>query len=428
MTTQPSALEKAAILSQIVKSPDFKDSKKHQDLLKFLVERPSSADVLKETEIALAVFGKDTKFDPTTDSLVRSYISTLRKKLDHYYLTTDDLCSFKLEIPKGHYTIQFTSPAAKPSQNTYNLSFPRLRNVSWVILLLLVLVLSYREFFRGSSTGTDARSVAANPLWNDFIAPNGRPTLIVFGDFFFMRERAKPNGYYRSIMINTIEDYLDYINQNPEFGKRYMKANFTYLRPSAPWGLMQILPILQHGTTTISMNLASQVSPDDFKTNNIIFIGSFKTLYLLKNFLSSLKLEFDLTNASFRIRDKDSDSVHVFRPEMLTIGTLVKDYGVIAKGEGPEGSKLLVLSGFSETGVIQAAQAASDPNLFKAIAERYPPGAHIDPATLTLVFSAEGITQSLYSTNIKYVAGLGAPRMDSSSAHADSQKTKAPGN
>ena len=147
-----------------------------------------------------------------------------------------------------------------------------------------------------------------------------------------MRERSNPQGYYRSIMINSIEDYLEYIDKNPEFGKRYMKANFTYLRPSAPWGLFQILPILQHGTGAISMNLASQISPDDFKTNNIIFIGSFKTLYLLKNFLSSLHLESDLANTSFRIRDKNSDTARVLRREMLPIGTLVKDYGVIAKG------------------------------------------------------------------------------------------------
>jgi hypothetical protein len=424
MTPHPTDSEKAAILAQISKSPDFKESRKHQELLKFLIERPSNADTLKETEIALAVFGKDSKFDPTTDSFVRSYISTLRKKLDHYYLTTDDSYSFKLEIPKGHYTIQFTSPAPKPSPKRFTIASPGIRTGSWFLLLGLVLILSYREFSRRDSYGPETQRIAANPLWKEFIAPNGRPTLIIFGDFFFMREREKPNGYYRSIMINTIEDYLEYIDKNPDFGKRYAKANFTYLRPSAPWGLMQVLPILKLGSNTISMNLASQISPDDFKTNNIIFIGSFKTLYLLKNLLSNLKLEFDLTSTSFRIREKNSDSGYVFKPEMLVIGTMVKDFGVIAKGQGPEGSTLLLLSGFSETGVIQAAQAASDPNLFQQIADRYPPHAQINPASLVLVFSAEGITQSLFKSNIKYVAGLGVPLKDSTSTRTDSITAK----
>lgn len=419
MTQQPSDSEKAAILAQILKSPDFKDSKKHQELLRFLVERPSGADNLKETEIALAVFGKDSKFDPSTDSFVRSYISTLRKKLDHYYLQTDDTYSFKLEVPKGHYTIRFTRPEVKPPAQMLSLPLSRFMKTSWFVLLALVLLLSYREFSRRAPAIEDVRRVPANPLWNEFITPNGRPTLIIFGDFFFMRERAQPNGYYRSIMINTIEEYLDYIDKNPEFGKRYMKANFTYLRPSATWGLMQVLPMLQQGPNTISMNLASQVSPEDFKKNNIIFIGSFKTLYLLKNFLRNLNLEFDLTSTSFKIQEKNADSAHVFKPEMLKVGTLMKDYGVIAKGQGPEGSTLLLLSGFSETGVIQAAQAACDPHLFQHIAERYPSTAHVDPASLVLVFSAEGVTQSLFKANITYVAGLGAPLQDPTPPRAD---------
>ena len=143
MTNQPTDTERSTILSRILKSPDFKDSKKHQELLTFLVERSATADTLKETEIALAVFGKDSKFDPTTDSLVRSYISTLRKKLDHYYLTTDDLYSFKLEIPKGHYVIQFTPAVEKPAAVKSGTVLPFLRTGSWYMLLIAVIMATY---------------------------------------------------------------------------------------------------------------------------------------------------------------------------------------------------------------------------------------------------------------------------------------------
>ncbi|MCX6136407.1 MAG: helix-turn-helix domain-containing protein [Ignavibacteriales bacterium] len=424
MTTQPTDHEKAAILAQILKSSDFQDSKKHQELLKFLAERPESADPLKETEIALAVFGKDSKFDPSTDSLIRSYISNLRKKLDHYYLTTKDTYSHKLEIPKGHYVIKFSSAVPKEAARRFSKSLPVIRIGSWIVLLVLVVVLSFREYSRRTIDVPDATRTAANPLWNEFLQTNGRPTLIVVGDFFFLHERDKNDGYYRTVKINSIDDYLEYISKNPEFGKRYAKSNFTFLRPSAPWGLMQILPILQNAPGGISLKLASQFTSDDFKSHNIVFIGSFKTLYLLKTLLSILKIEYAIAPSSFRIQDGITDSLHVFTPERLSAGSLEKDYGVVAKGRGPDGSFVMMLLGFSESGVIQATHAASDPLLLRAIEKKYPSGTAIDPSSLTVVIGAEGITQSLFNADIKYVSGLGAPQPALIAGQKDSTRSK----
>jgi hypothetical protein len=96
--SQPNDSEKAAILAQILKSPGFQDSKRYRELLQFLVEKSSGEASLKEMEIAQQVFGKDSRFDPATDPLVRSYVSNLRKKLDHYYLTTVDANNYRRKI------------------------------------------------------------------------------------------------------------------------------------------------------------------------------------------------------------------------------------------------------------------------------------------------------------------------------------------
>lgn len=410
MSPQPSETEKKAILSQILKSPGFQESKRHQELLQYLAEKSATATTLKETEIAQDVFGKDARFDPATDPLIRSYISNLRKKLEHYYLTTDDQCGYKLEIPKGHYLVKYTPVAPREQTNTTTTRLPRIQWGIIAVLSLLVVLLTVREIEHRASASTVSRQTGANPIWNEFTQPNGRPTLIVLGDFFFLRERDKANdGYYRRIKINSLDDYLEYISKNPDFGKRYTKNTFTYLRPSAPWGVLQILPLLQSGANGISLKLASQFSSDDFKSNNIIFIGSFKTMYLLTDFLKTFHLEHFTAPSSFRIKDGVSDSVYVFTPEKLAAGSLEKDFGVVAKGRGPDGSVMMMLIGFSESGVIQATHAATDPTILKTIADRYPSSASIDPASFTLVIGAEGITQSLFTADIKYVSGLGAP-------------------
>jgi hypothetical protein len=407
---QPNDGEKATIIAQILKNPEFQDSKRYRELLQYLVEKSSAGASVKETEIAQEVFGKDSGFDPSTDPLVRSYVSNLRKKLDHYYLTTEDYYEYKLEIPRGHYVVRYSPATSQKTPRGFGRQVARFYPAVIITLVLVVIILAYREFQYRPSPVSPQIGVEANPLWNEFVQPNSRPTLIVLGDFFFMRERGDMEVYYRRGKINNLDEYLEYISKHPDFGQRYMRNSFTFLRPSAPWGLMHLLPILQSSSKKVSLKLASQFTSDDFKVNNVVFIGSFKTLYVLKNFLHIFKLDYStIPPSSFRIQDGIGDLPHVFRPERLSAGNLEKDYGVVAKGQGPDGSAIMMLLGFSESGVIQAAQAASDPHLLSTIAKQYPANTDINPASLTLVFAAEGMTQSLFDADIKYVAGIGPP-------------------
>ena len=422
---QPNDKEKATILAQIVKSPGFQDSKRYRELLQYLVEKSSAEASVKETEIAQEVFGKDSGFDPSTDPLVRSYVSNLRKKLDHYYLTTEDYYTFKLEVPKGHYVVKYLPAITQKTPRGLGEQLERYYPAVIITLVLIVSILAYREFRFRPSPVSSHLSVEANPLWNEFIRPNSRPTLVVLGDFFFMRDRGDMEVYYRRGRINNLDEYLEYIRTNPDIGQRYMRNSFTFLRPSAPWGLMHILPILQNSTKSVSLKLASQFTSDDFKANNVVFIGSFKTLYVFRNFLHIFKLDYSTAPpSSFRIEDGIGDSPHVFKPERLSAGNLEKDYGVVAKGQGPDGSFILMLLGFSESGVIQAAQAASDPRLLSTIAEQYPPNTDINPASMTAVLAAEGMTQSLFHSDIKYLAGIGPPTPAARAGSKDSATSR----
>lgn len=422
---QPNDSEKATIVAQIVKSPGFQDSKRYRELLQYLVEKSGADASVKETEIAQEVFGKDSGFDPSTDPLVRSYVSNLRKKLDHYYLTTEDQCNYKLEIPKGHYAVRYIPALAQKTPERAGGQLARYYPAVIITLALVVIILAYREFQYRPSPVSPRLSVEATPLWNEFIQPNSRPTLVVLGDFFFMRERSDMEVYYRRGRINNLDEYLEYIRANPGFGQRYMRNSFTFLRPSAPWGLMHILPILRNSSKSVSLKLASQFTSDDFKANNVVFVGSFKTLYVLRNFLHIFKLDYSTAPpSSFRIEDGIGDSPHVFRPERLSAGNLEKDYGVIAKGQGPDGSSILMLLGFSESGVIQAAQAASDPRLLSTLAEQYPANTDINPASMTVVLAAEGMTQSLFDSDVKYLAGIGPPIPNSKAGSKDSATSR----
>ncbi len=422
---QPSDSEKELLLTQILRSPDFQDSKRYRDLLRYLVERTSSEESLKEIQIAQDVFGKASDFDPATDPLIRSYVSNLRKKLEHYYLTTEDHYRFEVVVPKGHYLVRYLPASRRQGSHVGR----RRRDLAYLsviaVLLVAVVIFAVRELRSPTSIEESRNGALPGALWTEFVQPNARPTLIVLGDFFFMRERGNSDGYYRKGKINTIDEFLDYVGKNPEVGRQFTRSNVTFLRPSAAWGLLHLLPTLRSASSGVTLKLASQFTSDDFKSHNVVFIGSFKTLHVLKNFLKTFQLDYStVPPSSFSIRDGIGDSIQTFRPEVLSAGSLEKDYGVIAKGQGPDGSCLLLLMGFSEGGVIQAAQAASDPALIETVAARYPPGTKVDPAALTLVIGAEGMTQSLYDPIVKYLVGAGHPTVTRTPQQKDSSRVR----
>lgn len=385
-------------LDIILESPEFKDSHRYRELLLYLVEESIAGRTPKESTIGTQIFGKDPSFNSKEDATVRVYINNLRKKLEHYYLTSGTQFTHKLTIPVGHYKVEFTPTDEKPKSRNGK------RHATMVSISLLVVLGSFAlGYLSGRSVNPDqGKPSGPNAIWNDFLKPDARPTLIVLGDYFFLRERAQVSAYYRRVTINSPEDFQRLIAQDPSFAKRYEVNNFTFLRPSALHGLTQILPILQRSTNGYSIKLASQFTMADFKSNNVIFIGPFKTLFNFQKFLHTLGIEYTVEPSSVKIHNPESDSLREFTVGDQRGGTYEKDFSIITKGSGPEGSIILMLLGFAETGTFEASNAACDSLLFKAVGSKYPLLSLTDPFYFTLVIGTEGISQAIFNADVRY--------------------------
>jgi hypothetical protein len=389
--------EKQQILSDILQSPEFRDSKRYQDLLQYLVKETLANKVPKEITVAIHFFGKDSSFDPKEDPTVRVYINNLRKKLDHYYLTCEKPLLYKLDIPKGHYEVEFIPIVSKPST-------PLKKNYAWIYAVgvtgLNIIVLVSFFLFNGSG---QPKSSPVNPIWTDFVQPNGRPTLVVLGDFYFLFERSedgKSKNIVRNFAINSPDDYKEVVRNNPAFAQRYVQSDFTFLRPSASWGLAAILPTLQASPNGYSLKLASQFTIDDAKANNIIYIGSFKNLYNFQKILHIFHIHYNLTPASFHLDAPDSSSFLSPSNSTLKAGNVEADYAVVAKAQGPEGSIIMLMLGFADTGVIEATRFATDAELVgKYITKDNAP----DNRFFTAVVETEGLNQSILKTHVRYL-------------------------
>lgn len=105
-------------LAKILESPHFRNSKRSQALLRFILESALSGDhsPLKERSIGAAVFGRDITYDTAQDPIVRNAAIEVRKRLAQYYLEPEHAGELRIDIPIGSYIPSFRveSPAAEP--------------------------------------------------------------------------------------------------------------------------------------------------------------------------------------------------------------------------------------------------------------------------------------------------------------------------
>ncbi len=116
MTSGKQAVSTEAVrgeLARILASPAFDASERNRQFLAHVVEEALAerGERIKAYTIATEVFGRDPKFDPQLDSIVRIEAGRLRRALERYYLTDGRTSSLRIDIPRGGYAPVFASAA-----------------------------------------------------------------------------------------------------------------------------------------------------------------------------------------------------------------------------------------------------------------------------------------------------------------------------
>ena len=111
---EDSAEDIRAYLARLLDSPSFAASPRRRSLLAYVVDRTlaGQGDRLKAFDIALAVLGRDERFDPQNDPIVRIEFGRLRRDLDHYYEIGGKDDPIRIAVPKGHYVASFERRSA----------------------------------------------------------------------------------------------------------------------------------------------------------------------------------------------------------------------------------------------------------------------------------------------------------------------------
>jgi hypothetical protein len=79
-------------LERILSSPQFRNSKRYPDFLRYVVDQAlhGAIDQIKERTIGIEVFGRAPDYDTSTDTIVRYTAGEVRKRLSLYYSEAPD--------------------------------------------------------------------------------------------------------------------------------------------------------------------------------------------------------------------------------------------------------------------------------------------------------------------------------------------------
>ncbi len=290
----------------MLRSAAFSNAPGLKCFLQFIVSLTDEgrSDEISEYAIATQVFGRPSKFDPASDTIVRTQAYRLRLKLKEYYENEGKADGITIEVPKGHYVPLFQSrPGSShgPSEPVALLDVPvppdlappppanlrgafRMR-VAGVILLALVMfmggaLIGARWLGRSQSASAARKDQGIEgQFWSSFFDSH-RHIIVSFWDFYYLVSEGNVllpvDG--RSPMMERFVPAEPKAAANPKLAA--MAGRLYYENGFAPLGDMvgvQRLSILFTGlgATTAAIR-AHQLTLEELKANDVVFLGSFE--------------------------------------------------------------------------------------------------------------------------------------------------------
>ena len=364
-------------------------------LFDYLVQCARASSRPKEFEVAAAVFGRDSAFDGSQDASVRVAVHRLRRKLEEFYAGPGRDEPMRLSIPKGEYRMTAEpQPHEAEAPATAPLRGWRSYALAGLALLALLNLAAWGAFWVSHAADRPVARAQASAAWAPLLKADA-PTLLVLGDYYIfgeIDERAGINRLVREYGINSREDLDAWLMDNPKAMGSYRDLDLYYLPVGAAFALRSVVPILSGGNAhpeALHVVMASDLTPEMLKRNNIVYLGYLSGLGILRApvFAGS---RFSIGETYDELVDGQTHKTYVSQEGGPQEGDAQRrDYGYVTAFKGPAGNRIVVIAGDRDTGLQQAAEAMANPDALKAL--RKSAGA---PNGFEALYEAEGIGRS----------------------------------
>jgi hypothetical protein len=339
-------------------------------LFEYLLQRSKEGDAPKEIEVADAVFGRRVSFDIAQDSTVRVNVHRLRKKLEDYYAGPGRDEPTRLTIPKGEYRIVAASYSAEEEGAERSKWIPgwlaRLSTAPVVagLIALLVVALIGDVILVIQDRAGNFGYARSSPAWHEMIKTS-RPITLVVGDYFIFGElddHGEGKRLIREYDINSSDDLSNYMMSHPDTLYKYQDLDLHYLPVSTAFALRSIMPVLAPDPSEreqIRVVTASALTPDMIKRNDIVYVGYFSGLGLLREPVFAAS-RYRIGETWDQLVDQKTQKIYDSQeggPE--TSAETRRDYGYFSTFTGPNGNRIIIIAGARDVGVMQTAEAVS---------------------------------------------------------------------
>jgi len=361
-------------LAKILGSAHFRNSKRSQSLLRFVVEAALGTDPnsLKERSIGVAVFGRDTAYDTAQDPIVRNAVIEVRKRLAQYYLEPEHACEMRIELPIGSYmpTITAEAPVAEPQKPA---AAGASRTLKWVFGASLAL-LGAAAALLWSARRTPASELDAfwEPLFRD------RKTIQVC--------IGQPTRLYRFIgpRIEELNRLLgrpaapdrDAANLSVAAGEiAWVAPEYLFSRDAL--SAFDVASWIQSKGRAYQLMSVSQTDYSRLRQAPLVAIGAFNNPWAMR-VTSELRFVFDrriIDGVTYNcIGDRRNPPGTDWKIAQPVMGAMTRDYAIVTRAFDPDTEKTVISAAGIETyGTLAAGEFVTRPE-YLGVALQAAPG------------------------------------------------------
>lgn len=321
-------------------------------LFDYLAEHAFAERSPKESEVAVAVFGRRPDFDPAHDAVARVYVHKLRRRLET--APAFEGAPIALTVPRGEYRLAVA--AAAPVERVKSRKSWLAPAAAAVALLTLGAPLAWAGGTWLISSGEPA---AAGP-WRAF-ADSQRPTLIVVGDYYIFGEyrEGQQDRLVREYGVESATDLARAAARAPERRERYFDLGLTYVPVGAAKAIAQVAPLLGAQHQTPRTVTASQLTPAMIKENNLVYVGYFSGLGPLKEAVFSGS-RFEVGETYDELVDRKTGRRYASQAmEAIENKGMYEDYGYVGSFAGPAGGRIVIIAGTRDAALSQVAETVT---------------------------------------------------------------------
>jgi len=344
-------------------------------LFDFLLSRSLTGEVPKEIEIALHVFGKGADFDVAQDSVVRVYVHKLRRRLDEFAARSLTPHDSRITIPKGEYRLVLEpgSASARAASGPQISEAPLIQAASpsapswrrWLkpafaAVAAFIAGVAITYVLMSNPQDRDLNAVRHSAVWGPLL-DDDLPITLVVGDYFLLGEVDQAGNVERLVRefyINSHQDFLDHLQLNAGQMQSYRNLDLTYLPAASAFALQDLVPVLSAGKQ-VRVSLLSALDPRLLKTSHIVYVGYISGMGMLGDrVFAQSRLALGGSFDELHDAQTGTDYVSTAMP-MGPEGGAFRDFGYFSTFAGPNGNRVVVISGTRDNGVMHVAETLS---------------------------------------------------------------------